>query len=110
MKSADRKTAIRDYKERKREMGAFAVRCSATGQAWVGTTKNLDTHRNQIWFSLKLGSYRHAGLQEAWNANGEGAFTFEVLSQLSDEETRFPDQKLKDMKSEWAEKLGADPI
>lgn len=91
-------------------MGAYAVRCSASGECWVGTTPNLDTHQNRLWFSLRLGSERHAGLQAAWNQHGEGAFTCEVLEQLKDEDTEYPEAKLKALKAKWSEKLGAGTI
>ena len=49
----DRKAAVAAYKERKAIPGIYAVRCAATGQAWVGQTPDLTTVRNRIWFSLR---------------------------------------------------------
>jgi hypothetical protein len=110
MRAEDRKTAIRAYKERKRSMGAYAVKCSASGQAWVGQSRNLDTEQNPIWFSLKLGSNRNPTLQQAWALHGPDAFTFERLEQLTEDETAYPETRLKQLRASWCERLGAQPI
>ena len=80
-----RKEAIRAYKERKPCRGAFAVRCTATGQAWVGSSPNLDAARNGIWFGLKHGSCLDKNLQTEWQTHGEGAFEYEILGKLDDD-------------------------
>jgi hypothetical protein len=110
MKTSEKKLAIQAYKERKRLMGVYEVRCSATGEVWVGKTRNLDTQRNHIWFSLRLGSSRVAALQQAWNEHGEEAFSFTPLAQLDDEATAYPDAKLNEMLAVWRQKLGAQAI
>jgi hypothetical protein len=86
MKSEDKKAAIAAYKKRENAVGIFAVRCAASGQAWIGQTPNLDTIQNRIWFSLRMGSHTNRDLQSAWTAHGADAFTFEPLEQLEDEE------------------------
>lgn len=84
MIAADRKVAIAAYKERKTACGVFAIRCSASGQVWVGESRHLDTQQNGLWFSLRLGSGRNRTLQQAWNDHGEAAFSFEPLERLAD--------------------------
>jgi hypothetical protein len=111
MKSEDRKEALRAYKERKPAMGAFAVRCAASGEVWVGDSRTVDTHANRLWFSLRLGNFPEVSLQEAWNRYGEAAFSYEVLALLTAEEAAItPQKKLVELRDLWAEDLGAQRI
>jgi hypothetical protein len=104
----DRKAAIAAYKERKVPFGIFAVRCSTTGQVWVGRSQHLDTQQNGLWFALKHGSGMNRDLQAAWNACGEAAFTFEELERLPDETLPYVRQaKLKDRLAHWKAELDA---
>jgi hypothetical protein len=102
MKSEDKKAAIADYKKRKTAVGIFAVRCAASGQAWVGQTLDLDTVQNRIWFTLRLGTHSKRDLQSAWTAHGADNFTFEPLEQLEEEEIPYVrDTLLKERVSHW---------
>ena len=80
-----RRAAVAAYKEKKPAWGVYAVICNATGQAWVGKSLHVDTHQNRLWFSLRMGGERHAGLQAAWNEHGESAFRFEELDRLRED-------------------------
>jgi len=51
----DKKEAIRKYKEQKAPLGAYAVRCTISGRAWVGASRNLDATKNGCWFMLRNG-------------------------------------------------------
>jgi hypothetical protein len=86
MDKQSRRDAVRDYKERKVPRGVFAVRCAATGQTWVGGSRNLDQQRNSIWFGLKSGGYINREVQAAWREHGEAALAFEVLEVFDDED------------------------
>lgn len=103
-----RKEAIRQYKERKPLLGAFAVRCAATGRVWVGSSRNLDATRNGTWFGLRSGSFYDKSLQEEWNAQGEAAFQYEVLDKLDEDmhPLEVPD-RLKEMRTLWIARLSA---
>lgn len=81
----ERKEAIRKFKERKARCGVFAIRCTASGRAWVDITRNLEAAKNSAWFSLRNGSFRDRTLQDEWNAHGEAAFVYEVLDQLDED-------------------------
>ncbi|MEO8482216.1 MAG: GIY-YIG nuclease family protein [Acidobacteriota bacterium] len=83
--SIDRKAAIRAYKERSTARGVFALRCLASGQAWVGASTNLRAAENALRFTLRLGTHREATMQQAWNAHGEAAFQYDVLETLDDD-------------------------
>lgn len=82
MDKQSRREALRQYKEAIPSVGVFAVRCAATGQSWVGISKNLEQQQNRIWFGLRLGTYPNRDLVAAWKAHGPDAFAFEVLEVL----------------------------
>jgi len=86
MKIDDRKAAIAAYRKRKSAVGIYAVRCAASGKAWIGQTHNLETVQNRIWFSLRAGGHGNRDLQSDWQAHGAEAVSFEPLEQLKDEE------------------------
>jgi hypothetical protein len=38
-----RKQIAQEYRARQRSQGVFVVRCAITGEAWISSTRNLDT-------------------------------------------------------------------
>jgi hypothetical protein len=111
MKSEDKKAAIAAYKKRENAAGIFAVRCAASGQAWVGQAPNLDTIQNRIWFSLRMGSHTNRDLQSAWTAHGADSFAFEPLELLEDEELPYVrDTLLKERALHWRTALNGSAI
>jgi hypothetical protein len=106
-----RKAAVTAYKERKPVHGVFAVICNATGEAWVGQSRHLDTQQNGLWFALKHASSPHRSLQAAWKLHGLDAFRFEELERLRDD---FPplgrSGELKRRQALWAARLDAFPL
>src|ERR1700743_2827977 len=80
-----RKAATAAYKERKPAFGVFAVICNATGQAWVGHSRHVDTQKNGLWFTLRHGGSPHRALDAAWREHGEGEFRFEELERLRED-------------------------
>jgi hypothetical protein len=103
-----RKAAVSAYKERKSAYGVFAVICTATGEAWVGQSRHIDTQQNALWFALKQVSSPHASLQAAWTAHGPDSFRFEELERLRDDVSSIgrPDE-LKRRQALWTARLGA---
>src|SRR5438477_4898886 len=79
----DRKEAIRQFKEQKPLRGTYAVRCTATGAVWIGSSRNLGATRNGLWFGLRQKAHLNKVLQEEWNAHGEDAFQYEILESLN---------------------------
>lgn len=112
MDKQSRREALRQYREKKTPMGVFAVRCAATGQAWVGISRNLEQQQNPIWFGLRLGTYPNKALQAVWNAHGRDAFAFEVLETLPDGDLSplAIDLMLKDADKRWRETLQAPKV
>ena len=112
MDKQTRRQAVSDYKERKVSKGIFAVRCVATGEAWVGKSRNLEQQQNGIWFGLRQGGHPNPALRAAWAAHGEAAFSFEVLEAIDDEglSAYGRDSLLKDRAAHWRSELGATKI
>ena len=106
-----RKETIRKFKERKSLLGAYAVRCIATGRVWVGASRNLDATKNGCWFCLRSGSHQDKSLQAEWNAQGESAFQYEILSALDEDVHPLEvEDMLKEQKKSWIARLGAQPL
>src|ERR1700733_12906010 len=99
----DRKEAARQFKERKPSPGIYALRCSATGRAWVDSSPNLDAAQNSQFFQLRQRLHRNKELQAEWNAEGEASYEFVVLESLPEDT---PALKLRDVLKErkqfWA--------
>ena len=112
MNKQSRREALRQYKERKLSAGVFAVRCTASGQAWVGMANDLDQKQNRIWFGLRTGAFANREMQAAWNAHGEAAFAYEPLEVVDTEgaSRMGVDMLLKDAEAIWRDKLGAGKV
>jgi hypothetical protein len=112
MDKPNRRQAVRDYKERKVDIGIFAVRCAATGEAWVGASRDLAQQQNRIWFGLKTGGHPNRALQAAWTEHGEAAFAFEVLERASADDLSDYERGnlLKDRDAHWRAALPASKI
>ena len=111
MKREQRKAAVAAYRERKVTAGIYAVVCLGSGQRWIGRAADLDTIGNRLWFSLRQGNCPHRTLQAAWNAQGLGAFTLEIVERLDEETLSYVrDRALKDRLAHWCSALGAEAI
>lgn len=111
--SIDRKAAITAYKERKTAVGIYVVRCTATGEAWVGQALDLEKIQNRIWFTLRQGGHRCASLQAAWNAHGAAGLTFAACERLKEDDTETAyvrDALLKERWLHWRSELKAEAI
>ena len=106
--SASRREAIKEYKARKPQRGAFAVRSTVSGQVWVGASPSLGSAQNSIWFALRIGSHHDKLLQAEWHAHGEHSFTYEIVETLDEDVTplAIPDL-MKELKITAAARLGA---
>lgn len=107
----NRKEAIAEYKNRKTPRGTFVLRFADDGPAWVDSTPDLDAAKNGLLFALRHRVHRNKELQAEWDAQGEGAFRYEVLEKLEDDLAPMAWRDLlKDKKRSWLEKLGARPV
>jgi hypothetical protein len=111
MDRSERRAAIAAYKERKPVWGVFAIICRATGEAWVGKSRHLDTQQNGLWFALKLGSSPFPRLQKAWVLHGEAEFRFEVLERLREDfSPAGAADELKRRQALWRARLHAEAL
>lgn len=107
----DKKSAIAAYKERKPQVGIFAVRCAESGQVWVGKSPNLATIQNRIWFALRTGSNTNTALQAAWAASQGDQLKFEIVETIENEDLDYiRDANLKERHAHWLEALTGKPI
>lgn len=109
--NASRKEAIRTFKELKPSVGIYALRCTSTGHAWVGMSRNLDASKNSSWFQLRNRLHQDKSLQLEWDAYGEAAFKYEMLDRI--EEDVHPlelHDRLKLKRSDWVARLGAQQL
>ena len=112
MDKARKREIARAYAERTRVEGVFAVRCTASGEVWVSSSRNLDTQKNSVWFALRMGGHPNKAAQAAWRAHGEDAFSYEIVEALSSESLTpmgFRDL-LKTRERHWRDSLGAGAL
>ncbi len=111
MQPISRKSAIAAYKQRPSAFGVYAVICNATGEAWVGISRHVDTQQNGLWFALRQNNSSQVSLQAAWRLHGEADFRFEELERLRDD---FPEfgrmDELKKRCALWRARLQAQPL
>jgi hypothetical protein len=105
---ASRRQIAAEFKQRSIPRGVFAIRCSAAGSTWVGSSPNLEAVQNSLWFQLRGGLSRQASLQAAWKNHGEAAFTLEVVERFEDDLSPILlDEQLVKRKNAWASELEA---
>lgn len=107
MDNARKKELARSYKEQKARPGIFAIRCTASGEAWVAKAPDLDKRQSGLWFQLRMGGFPGRSLQQAWNIHGEAAFAFEILEEVHDENEGMIPLLLKEREAHWRKELAA---
>lgn len=108
MDIVDKKAATAAYKKREAVAGIYAVRCTATGQVWVGRAGDLATIQTRLWFGLRTGANTHPPLQAAWNAHGADSFSLEIVEALEEDSATFRDALLRDRLKHWRGILNAE--
>jgi hypothetical protein len=110
MDKSRRKDLAREAKEQKARPGVFAVRCIAVGMVWVGTAPSVDRKQTGLWFQLRMGGFPNRDMQAAWNAHGEGAFSFEIVEEIRDDNPLIVPVLLKDREAHWRKTLNAGAL
>lgn len=83
----DRRKELRDaYKNRRPEMGVVALRCFATGERFLGTTRDASKEFNSLRAKLDGGGHPNRRLQQLWNDHGADGFAFEAADTLEYEQ------------------------
>ena len=106
-----RKQLAREYKERKKQIGIFAIRNNVTGKVFFDKTMNLDVAYNKHRFTLNCGSHINKELQDDWNQYGEEKFSYEVIEKLEDvaDDPKEIAEDLSVLKELCREKLAGTP-
>ncbi|MBV9929319.1 MAG: GIY-YIG nuclease family protein [Alphaproteobacteria bacterium] len=112
MNRDEKKAAAAAWKERKAPAGVYALRCTASGQCWVGRATDLDAIEKRLMFSVRMASTPHRTLLAAARAHGGEAFAFERLELFEDEDAgpELRDALLKKRAEFWREELGAQAL
>ena len=112
----DKKTAKElqmQYKERQIIGGVYAIRNLANNKLLLDAAVDLQGSKNRFEFSCKTGSCVNMKLQNDWNAQGGGQFTFEILEELKKGETQTQAEFKADidlLKKLWLEKLSNETL
>ncbi len=110
MDKARRKELLQQYADRGPQTGVFAVRNTATGETWVGTSRNIDKQQNGLWARLRLRMNFEQDVQASWDKHGEAAFTYEVLETATEADPHALQRVLPERAVAWREQLGAGAI
>ena len=102
-----RKELLEAYKNRCPQMGVIALRCIATGDSFLGASKDVPADFNSAKAKLSLDSHPNKALTALWETYGEEGFEFVVLESLECEDpTKDYSPELEKMRERL---LAADP-
>ena len=77
-----KKELLNAYKDRRPEMGVISIRCKATGEAFLGVSKDTKADFNSNRAKLSMGSHPNKRLTALWEQYGEEGFEWSVLKTL----------------------------
>lgn len=79
----DRRKELQDtYKNRRPGMGVVELRCIATGEHFLGITRDVAKEFNSLQAKLDGGSHPNRRLQQLWTEHGADGFVFDVADTL----------------------------
>ena len=107
---ARRKELLQQYAERAPQVGVFAVRNSATGEVWVGASRNLDVQKNGLWARLTSGACFNRDVQASWTKHGEAAFSYEIIERFTESDPHVIERLRLERPARWREALGAGTV
>jgi hypothetical protein len=108
MDKARKKELTEQYKQMKKPMGIFIIRCKANNKCHIQTTQDLKGVMNGAVVRLQGGFHPYKELQKEWNEYGGDNFTMEILEQLEydeDESKTDYSEELDLLRMIWEEKL-----
>jgi hypothetical protein len=110
MGMVDKREPRRAAKLQKVARGVFALRCTVSGEVWVGTG-DLNSSRTGIWFMLRNGMHHNKMMQDAWSLHGSEAFQFDVLASLEEDLSPMSVwDSLREGQKHWIKELRAWPV
>lgn len=105
-----RKELLQQFAERPPQDGVFALRNAATGEAWVGVSRNLDTQKNGLWMRLTSKQLVNKDVQASWNTHGAGAFSYEILERFTETDTHAIELLRLERAEHWRTQLKAGTV
>lgn len=88
------------YKDMKFRIGVFQIRNTITNKIFVGSSTDLDATWNRYKFELNMGSHPNQKLQQDWSDLGEANFSYEVLMEIKQDDTKIVDYRKEAKKLE----------
>lgn len=82
-----KKQLLEEYKNRLPEMGVISLCCKATGEAFLGISKDTKADLNSACFKLSSDGHPNKVMQGLWNKYGMDGFECSVLKILKYEDT-----------------------
>jgi len=107
---ARRKELLQQYAERAPQNGVFAVRNSASGEVWVGVSRNLDVQKNGLWGRLASGMCFNRDVQASWAKHGQAVFSYEILERFTESDPHVIELLRIERPAHWREALGAGTV
>lgn len=81
-----RKELVEEWKNRHPSMGVISFFCKATGESFLGISKDTKADFNSNRFKLSTGNHPNKRMQNLWNQYGEDSFEYNVLKVLKYED------------------------
>ena len=86
MDKAQRKALVEEWKNRCPEMGVISILCKATGESFLGASKDTKADFNSNRVKLSSGTHPNKRLRALWEQYGESGFEFLVIAHLKCED------------------------
>lgn len=99
-----------EYKNTRRPVGVYQIKCLANGKIFVDRNTNLTGIINRRWFELRGGISSIKQLQADFNQYGEDQFVIEILEEVKPPTEGIQDFEVeaelaKELEAKWLEKL-----
>lgn len=111
MKTLDKqskKDKVQAYKDRVPEMGIICLRSLATGESFLGASKDIPADFNSVIFKLNAGNHPNKAMQALWKKQGEVGFEQIVLERFEQKDsTKDPTDELEVLRQRY---LDQDPL
>ena len=96
-----------DYKQMKFVIGVFQITNTANGKIYIEGSTNVTARWNRYITQLNFGSLPILDLQNDWKVFGEEKFSFEILSEIKQDDSKEIDyaKEVKDLEEMFIEDL-----
>jgi group I intron endonuclease len=102
-----KKEMKQEYKLFKSKKGVYQIKNNSNGKIFVGSSKDLVAIWNRHKLQLNFGSHQNIELQNDWKKFGEDSFSYEILSEIKEEDGKEIDynKELKFLEDLYLEEL-----